>query len=282
MTCLDYNYIHHTVHLGGGGKGGGGACPELINVFNFPWRITEKLLALIPHIPSPSSHQFQSTCALSGLPPTRPPTLSAPFPIKPLSLLRPQLQVGGAVYMNAGANGSEASATLVSLDLVTSAGELRRDVQKAELPGGWGYRTSPFQSLGEPIAIASASFQLQRDAQAASRAEGYLEKRKQTQPVSARSAGCVFRNPEGGESAGALIQKAGLKGLRIGGAAVSDQHANFLVNEGNSKAVDILALIRRVKEGVLNSSGYCLETEIQVVPYSLDPKADPDRDELGL
>lgn len=87
--------------------------------------------------------------------------------------------------------------------------------------------------------------------------------------MSERSAGCVFRNPGVGyESAGALIEKAGLKGVAIGGARISEKHANFLINGGGSNSHDMQALIALVKEQVHRKFGLWLHDEVLYVPYS--------------
>lgn len=92
---------------------------------------------------------------------------------------------------------------------------------------------------------------------------GILTEKKLTQPLSEPNAGCVFKNPAG-QSAGALIDKAGLKGLKKGGAEISSKHANFIVNTGGAKAVDVLALIEKIKQTVQEKSGVKLELEIKV------------------
>ncbi len=89
--------------------------------------------------------------------------------------------------------------------------------------------------------------------------------------MSERSAGCVFRNPGAGcESAGALIERAGLRGLAVGGARVSEKHANFLINGGGSKSRDVQALIALIKEQVHRKFGVWLQDEVLYVPYSED------------
>ena len=90
----------------------------------------------------------------------------------------------------------------------------------------------------------------------------HRHKRLTTQPIGKRSAGCVFKNPAG-HSAGKLIDDAGLKGMRIGGAAVSDVHANFLINAGNATTADFLAVIEKIQETVSARFGLDLATEIQ-------------------
>jgi UDP-N-acetylmuramate dehydrogenase len=91
-----------------------------------------------------------------------------------------------------------------------------------------------------------------------------LERKWKTQPSGMRSAGCVFRNPEG-QSAGRLIDEAGLKGTRVGGAVVSDLHANFILNDRGGTSVDVEELIEIVRERVEETAGVTLELEIQVI-----------------
>src|SRR5690606_4291312 len=92
-------------------------------------------------------------------------------------------------------------------------------------------------------------------------ADEYAEYRHRTQPTGA-CAGSIFKNPEGTFS-GLLIEQCGLKGLRVGGAVVSDKHANFIVNDDNATAADIVALMERVREHVLRETGVALEPEIE-------------------
>ena len=93
--------------------------------------------------------------------------------------------------------------------------------------------------------------------------EASTQKRRTTQPRES-SAGCIFKNPEQCP-AGKLVDELGLKGTRIGGAKVSEIHGNFLVNEGGATAVDVLALIAKVKETALAARGIRLETEVQII-----------------
>jgi UDP-N-acetylmuramate dehydrogenase len=89
----------------------------------------------------------------------------------------------------------------------------------------------------------------------------HMRFRKETQPVGIKSAGCIFKNPAG-DSAGRLIDRAGLKGFRVGGARVSEVHANFIVHEGKASTRDVLALIDAVREKVLRETSILLETEV--------------------
>ncbi|MRR13104.1 UDP-N-acetylenolpyruvoylglucosamine reductase, partial [bacterium] len=93
--------------------------------------------------------------------------------------------------------------------------------------------------------------------------ERSLKTRKQTQPLSSPSAGSVFRNPEG-ESAGRLIEAAGLKGTRLGNARISDVHANFIVNEGGASAQDVLRLMQKIQMTVKDTYGIELKPEVRL------------------
>ncbi|MBS0615456.1 MAG: UDP-N-acetylmuramate dehydrogenase [Verrucomicrobia bacterium] len=170
--------------------------------------------------------------------------------------------VGGAIYMNAGASGGETFTTLSTVTFVDVYGEVHI-YPKESLK--WGYRFSSFQNMKG--AIAAARFELSPSEEARKKQLSIVDYRTKTQPYGAMSAGCVFRNPVP-QSAGALIEKCGLKGFRIGGAEVSTLHANFLINSGGASAADILALAHHVKEVVKEKTGADLEMEVRVIPYS--------------
>ena len=169
--------------------------------------------------------------------------------------------VGGAIFMNAGANGMETAASVVSVDFVDETGGLHL-LNKDQL--GFGYRTSTFHHL--PGAIVGATFTLRADNNARNAQTAMVDYRKKTQPYRDKSAGCMFRNPPG-EAAGALIDRCGLKGYQIGGAQVSPVHANFLVNTGTGSSNDIKSLLTFVKEQVKAKTGIELEQEIRVIDY---------------
>ncbi len=169
--------------------------------------------------------------------------------------------VGGAVYMNAGANGAETCQCLVSVDYITPEGEFLC-IPKEELT--FSYRFSSFQE--KEGVIVGATFCLTPSSEARQKQLTIIEYRKKTQPYDAKSAGCVFRNPSCSH-AGALIDQSGLKGKTLGGAQVSNLHANFLINTGSATASDILKLIEQVREEVKNQTGYELEPEVRYVPY---------------
>lgn len=164
--------------------------------------------------------------------------------------------VGGAVFMNAGANGRE---TCDSLKSVLYFDGSRREYLRNELT--FAYRTSPFQKMNG--VILAATFSLQPDLAARKAQLQIIETRMKTQPLKEKSAGCVFRNPPGG-SAGALIDRCGLKGTNIGGAKISEIHANFIVNIGSATSQDVLQLIQLVQERVFQQTGVHLEPEIRI------------------
>ncbi len=168
--------------------------------------------------------------------------------------------VGGAIYMNAGASGKETADCLVAVGYLSEKGEYRR-FSKNELT--FGYRTSQFQTMGG--AIVEGVFELTHAPLAKEWQNEIIEYRLKTQPYKMKSAGCVFRNPKG-ESAGRVIEECGLKGLRVGGVCVSQLHANFIVNDQNGCAADVLELIETIKRHVLEEKGISLEVEIRYIP----------------
>lgn len=173
--------------------------------------------------------------------------------------------VGGAVFMNAGANGQETKDCLISVDFVDEAGRLER-LSCDELT--FSYRKSPFHFMKG--AIVGATFQLKEDAGARERQLKIVQYRQETQPYHEPSIGCIFRNPQGEccLSAGALIEQAGLKGVTVGGARVSQKHANFIVNPtAAATAADVEGLIAHIKETVMTRFGIMLEEEIRKIGF---------------
>ncbi|XP_072985788.1 uncharacterized protein [Typha latifolia] len=173
--------------------------------------------------------------------------------------------VGGAVFMNAGANGQETGNVIDAVEVVTKEGELR-ELKRNDI--AFGYRWSSFQEMKDLAAIVAVTFRLMPEEKARERQRALLERRRKTQPIGERSAGSVFRNPpDSGISAGGLIELAGLKGFGIGGAKVSTVHANFFINFNGSTSTDMLALINHVKEEVDELFGIELKEEIRYVPH---------------
>jgi UDP-N-acetylmuramate dehydrogenase len=169
--------------------------------------------------------------------------------------------VGGWIAMNAGTREREMKDVVSSVELfdpaqgriVTRArGELRFHYRRTELPAGAVVLAAAFAtSADEPDAIRERQKRL-------------LAQRRATQPVDQPSCGSVFVNPPG-DFAGRLIESAGLKGTRIGGAMISPLHANFIVNAGGARAADVLALIERARAAVRERSHIELQTEVHVV-----------------
>ena len=172
--------------------------------------------------------------------------------------------VGGAVWMNAGANGQETCHSLEAVEFIHEDGELQT-YPKEQL--AFAYRFSPFQK--KKGAIVAALFRLKKDEHARKRQLEIVHRRKLTQPLADKSAGCVFLNPEG-THAGFLIDQCGLKGTTLGGAAVSRMHANFLINADHASCKEMLELIDLVKLRVKEKSGIELKSEIRCIPYE-DP-----------
>ena len=165
--------------------------------------------------------------------------------------------IGGAAVMNAGAYGFSISDVLREIVVYAADGE------RAEPPEGWRfhYRGS---SIPEGAAVASLTLRLEREDPELLREETrQLSTRRIASQPGGRNAGCVFKNPQHA-SAGKLIDEAGLKGARRGGAVVSPRHANFVVNEGGASASDVLALLELVHERVLAETGSDLELEVKI------------------
>lgn len=171
--------------------------------------------------------------------------------------------VGGAVFMNAGANGAETKDSLLSVDFIDPEGNLRT-YSREEFQ--FGYRFSSFQNLKG--AIASATFSLNRSEKAREKQLEIVHYRKKTQPYSEKSAGCIFKNPPD-FSAGQLIDSCGLKGFAIGGAEVSTLHANFLINAKNATSKDFQHLMGEIQKKVKEQKGILLEKEVRIIPYDL-------------
>ena len=168
--------------------------------------------------------------------------------------------VGGAVMMNAGAYGSEIRDVIEEATLMDGRGEvLRRG--KGELD--FAYRKL---DLPEGMIVIGAAFALRREdpVKVRERVAEILAKRGKKHPLEYPNAGSVFKNPAG-RPAGRIIEEAGLKGTRIGGAMISEKHGNFIVNTGDARASDILALIDLVQKKVREQTGICLETEVRVI-----------------
>jgi UDP-N-acetylmuramate dehydrogenase len=190
--------------------------------------------------------------------------------------------VGGAIYGNAHFAG-RLIGDLIAEVRVAARNGATSDVPRAAM--GFGYDRSRIQLSGE--AVLSAVFRVSHGEAASLRAAAResLAFRKRTQPLASPSAGCIFRNPEPGSdavpdglpwSAGALVDRAGLKGLAIGGARVSPAHGNFIVNDGTATARDIRDLITRCRDGVRARFDVELREEIVYLGNFDDVRLEPD------
>ena len=170
--------------------------------------------------------------------------------------------VGGAVYMNAGAYGSELKDVLESVTFLDS------DLQLRTLPAAdlaMGYRTSIFEQNPD-WCILSATVVLHRGDGAAvlARMQELLGKRREKQPLEWPSAGSTFKRPQGA-FAGKLIEDCGLRGFTVGGAQISEKHCGFVINRGGATCADVVALTEQVRQIVEARTGFVLEREIRVV-----------------
>lgn len=168
--------------------------------------------------------------------------------------------VGGALAMNAGAWGGETWPHVAGVETIDRAGERRsRDASEFR----YGYRSVVPPVPGEWFLGATFRFEARPGASTDS-IKKLLEKRHASQPIGAWSCGSVFTNPPGGHAA-QLIEGAGLKGHRIGGAQVSEKHANFIVNGGEATAADLEALVRHVQATVERVHGVKLVPEVRIL-----------------
>jgi UDP-N-acetylmuramate dehydrogenase len=170
--------------------------------------------------------------------------------------------VGGAVAMNAGAYGWCMRDVVCDVQIVTAAGVGWVPAEDLE----WGYR---YCRLPEHSVVTAARIKLE-PAECAAVMEcqrGYLRRRREKQPRSVRTFGSSFKNPPG-QHAGRLVEAAGLKGLRRGGAEISTVHGNFLVNLGDATTADVLALMALMRQGVERMSGIALEPEVKLLGCS--------------
>lgn len=169
--------------------------------------------------------------------------------------------VGGAVFMNAGAHGSDMSQIVEKALILFPDGELKW-LSNEEL--GFSYRTSVLQKTGG--ICVEAALVLEKGDKETIMAELKKNKdyRRNTQPWNFPCCGSVFRNPLP-NYAGQLIESSGLKGTKIGGAQISEMHANFIVNTGDAKAQDVLDLISFIQKTIKEKHGIDIETEVEII-----------------
>lgn len=174
--------------------------------------------------------------------------------------------IGGAIRMNAGGRFGDIGSLVTRVRTIDLDGEIDERPRDEII---FDYRSS---DIGDSI-VLDASFELEptdRDELAKHCKEVWMYKRT-TQPLNTRNSGCIFKNPGDGVSAGALIDQAGLKGTRVGGAEVSDRHANFIVAHEGCPSADVLKLIRLIQDRVLERSQVALHPEVRIWPSQDQP-----------
>ena len=172
--------------------------------------------------------------------------------------------VGGAVAMNAGSFGTSTAESLDSVEIWSGGRLVRLTPDACET----GYRHFRPRGLAGSFLVVSAVFRLSRSTSqdVAAGMQHNFQMKKSRQPITARSAGCVFRNPACGVSAGALLERAGFRGRRKGSVALSEQHANFLVNLGGGTSAEALALLEEARTAVRAMAGVELDFEVRFLP----------------
>ena len=169
--------------------------------------------------------------------------------------------IGGAVYMNAGAYGGEMKNIVKQCTYITRSGELitleNKDIK-------FGYRNSVFHTNGGIIVSAVLALSFGDKNEIREKMDDLIGRRKEKQPLEFPSAGSTFKRPEG-YFAGTLIEQCGLKGFSVGGAAVSEKHAGFVINKGGATCDDVLRLVDIIKQRVFDETGVSLECEIKML-----------------
>ena len=173
--------------------------------------------------------------------------------------------LGGALIMNAGAWGGEISENLIHVEVINSKSEIQK-IQKKDL--NFSYRQSSFN---KDDILLSAKFNLKKADKDIIK-ENFIEAqsgRKKSQPLNKRSAGSLFKNPKN-NSAGKLLDEAGLKGLSIGDAKISKKHANFFINDGDASSRDMLMLIKKAHKEVKDKFNVNLSLEVKLLGFKAD------------
>ena len=171
--------------------------------------------------------------------------------------------LGGALIMNAGAWGGEISENLIHVEVINSKSEIQK-IQKKDL--NFSYRQSSFN---KDDILLSAKFNLKKADKDIIK-ENFIEAqsgRKKSQPLNKRSAGSLFKNPKN-NSAGKLLDEAGLKGFSIGDAKISEKHANFFINDGDATSKDMLMLIKKAHKEVKDKFNVNLSLEVKLMGFN--------------
>ena len=168
--------------------------------------------------------------------------------------------IGGGVYMNAGAYGGEIKDVCTRVRIMEMNGEARW-ITNAE--AAFSYRHSAIED--NPWIVVAAEFELSSrpEEEVWAKMKELIGKRRASQPLDLPSAGSAFKRPVGGYAA-ALIDQTGLRGFRVGGAAVSEKHAGFVVNLGGATAADVQELLKQVSDRVFDNTGIRLEPEVRI------------------
>ena len=174
--------------------------------------------------------------------------------------------VGGALYMNAGAYGTEISKYFISARVINKKGE-EKTLTKSDVQ--FFYRKSTF-SQDDLLIEAKLEYKKGDIKEIEKLKKKFSDSRKNNQPLKFRSAGSIFKNHSSEVAAGYLIDKAGLKGTKKGRAMISPKHANFIVNLGKASSNDVLYLIRHIKREVATAYKISLELEIKLIGFSED------------
>jgi len=168
--------------------------------------------------------------------------------------------LGGAIMMNAGTSAWDISQVVTAVEVVDTKNAIYQTIQRKDL--SFSYRKL---SLSDKIIVGAHLTLTKGDPDMIKHTFAQtLKNKKDTQPISQASAGCFFKNPSPDMPAGKLIEDAGLKGVQINGAKISDLHANFIINTDNARCEDILALKRRIEKTVFEKYQINLETEVKV------------------
>ena len=173
--------------------------------------------------------------------------------------------LGGALIMNAGAWGGEISENLIHVEVINSKSEIQK-IQKKDL--NFSYRQSSFN---KDDILLSAKFNLKKADKDIIK-ENFIEAqsgRKKSQPLNKRSAGSLFKNPKN-NSAGKLLDEAGLKGFSIGDAKISEKHANFFINDGDATSKDMIMLIKKAHKEVKDKFNVNLSLEVKLMGFNED------------
>lgn len=170
--------------------------------------------------------------------------------------------IGGAVFMNAGAYGGEIKDILKKAHIISKDGRNEYQMTSDELQ--MGYRHTVLHETGDVVVEVELALKKGEQQKIKSQIAELMDRRNSKQPVNFPSAGSFFKRPEG-YFAGKLIQDAGLKGLTVGGAQVSELHSGFIINRGGATASDILQLMEIIQARVFDEFGVKLETEVRII-----------------